>query len=126
YCSPNDVTSPYTDRSGRKRVFSMPRRRANIETPSGAGLSNAPVKRRNSMRFIFGVLIASVSFAGVALADPQANLYSNTVVITSAAGVSKAFVNEDHSYTTTFPDGKVVKGSWAVQGDEVCYTQTDP
>ncbi|MBX3490338.1 hypothetical protein [Parvibaculum sp.] len=78
------------------------------------------------MRFIFGVLIASVSFAGVALADPQANLYSNTVVITSAAGVSKAFVNEDHSYTTTFPDGKVVKGSWAVQGDEVCYTQTDP
>lgn len=78
------------------------------------------------MRLIFGVLIASVAFAGVALADPQANLYSNTIVITSAAGVSKALVNEDHSYATTFPDGKVVKGSWAVQGDQVCYTQTDP
>ncbi|HEX7776502.1 MAG TPA: hypothetical protein VF449_08235 [Parvibaculum sp.] len=78
------------------------------------------------MRLFFSVLVASVAFTGAALADPDANLFGNTVVITSAAGVTKAMVNKDNTYSTVLPDGKAVKGTWAAQGDETCYMQTDP
>lgn len=79
------------------------------------------------MRLFFSVLVASVAFTGAALADPNANFFGNTVVITSAKGeVTKAMVNKDNTYTTVLPDGKTVKGTWAAAGDQTCYTQTDP
>ena len=79
------------------------------------------------MRVFYGVLVASVAFVGVAFADsPIASLFGNTVVITSAAGVTKAMVNADHSYSTVMPDGSTLKGTWAENGDNTCYTQTDP
>ncbi|MGB3810545.1 MAG: hypothetical protein WA943_10645 [Parvibaculum sp.] len=78
------------------------------------------------MRLFFSVLVASVAFTGAAFADTNASLFGNTVVITSASGVTKAMVNEDHTYETVLPDGKSVKGTWAAAGEETCYTQTEP
>ncbi len=79
------------------------------------------------MRLLFSVLVASVAFTGAALAEPNANLFGNTVVITAAnGGVTKAMINKDNTYSTVLPDGKTVKGSWAPAGDTICYTQTDP
>lgn len=78
------------------------------------------------MRLLFSVLVASVAFTGAALADPNANFFGNTVVITSTSGVTKAMVNKDNTYSTVLPDGKTVKGTWAAAGDQTCYTQADP
>ncbi|HEY4343465.1 MAG TPA: hypothetical protein VGN05_03900 [Parvibaculum sp.] len=79
------------------------------------------------MRLLFSVLVASVAFTGAALAEPNANLFGNTVVITSAKGdVTKAKINKDNTYATVLPDGKTVKGTWAAVGDTTCYTQTEP
>lgn len=79
------------------------------------------------MRLLFSVLVASVAFAGAAFADPNANLFGNTVVITSAKGdVTKAMINKDGTYSTVLPDGKTVKGTWAAAGANTCYTQTEP
>ncbi len=78
------------------------------------------------MRILYSVLVASVAFAGAAFAADNSALFGNTVVITSATGVTKAVVNADHTYATTLPDGKTVKGTWAAEGDNTCYTQTEP
>jgi hypothetical protein len=79
------------------------------------------------MRLFFSVIVASVAFAGAAFAaSPNEALFGNTVVITSSAGVTKAMVNADNTYTSVLPDGSEVKGTWAVDGDKTCYTQTDP
>ncbi len=79
------------------------------------------------MRLFFSVLVASVAFAGVAFAaGSNDNLFGNTVVITSASGVTKAMVNADNTYATALADGSTVKGTWAAVGDTTCYTQTDP
>jgi hypothetical protein len=79
------------------------------------------------MRLFYSVLVASVAFAGAAYAaGMNENLIGNTVVITSSAGVTKAKVNADNTYETHLADGSVVKGTWAVDGDNTCYTQTDP
>ena len=79
------------------------------------------------MRVFFSVLVASVAFAGAAFAaSPIESLFGNTVVITSTSGVTKAMVNADNTYETLMPDGKSVKGTWAADGDNTCYTQTEP
>lgn len=79
------------------------------------------------MRLFYSVLVASVAFAGAAFADGgNENLFGNTVVITSSAGVTKAMVNADNTYETHLADGSVVKGTWALDGANTCYTQTDP
>ena len=79
------------------------------------------------MRLFYSVLVASLAFAGVAFAaGPNENLFGNTVVITSATGVTKAMVNADNTYETHLADGSVVKGTWAADGANTCYTQTEP
>lgn len=64
------------------------------------------------MRLFYSVLVASVAFAGAAFAAGNDNLFGNTVVITSATGVTKAMVNADNTYETHLADGSVVKGTW--------------
>ena len=78
------------------------------------------------MRLFYSVLVASVAFAGAAFANPNESLFGNTVVITSSAGVTKAMVNADNTYETVLPDGSTVKGTWAIDGANTCYTQTEP
>lgn len=79
------------------------------------------------MRFFFSVLAASLAFTSVAFAaGPNENLFGNTIVVTSATGVTKAMINADNTYTTALADGSTVKGTWAATGDATCYTQTDP
>ncbi|MGV8996737.1 MAG: hypothetical protein ACOH12_07320 [Parvibaculaceae bacterium] len=80
------------------------------------------------MRFFYSALVvASVAFAGSAFAaSMNENLIGNTVVITSASGVTKAMVNADKTYETHLADGKVIKGTWAEDGANTCYTQVDP
>lgn len=90
-------------------------------------VSMEPQPGRITMRLLFSVLVASLAFSGAAFADANANLFGNTVVITDAnGGVTKAKINKDNTYSTTLPDGKTVKGTWAAAGDKTCYTQTDP
>jgi len=79
------------------------------------------------MRVFFSVLVASVALAGAAYAaGPSESLFGNTVVITSATGVTKAMINADNTYSSMTSDGSTVKGTWAVVGDNTCYTQTEP
>lgn len=80
------------------------------------------------MRLFYSALVvASVAFAGAASAAAMnENLFGNTVVITSATGVTKAQVNADKTYETHLADGKVIKGTWAEDGANTCYTQVDP
>ncbi len=80
------------------------------------------------MRTFFLTAVALVAFTGTALAgDPLASYYGNTVVLSNPkTGDMQAFVNQDGSYSTKFADGKMVSGTWAVAGDQTCYTQTNP
>lgn len=78
------------------------------------------------MRLLSSVLVASLAFAGVAYAAGNESLIGNTVVITSKTGVTKAMVKADNTYETHLTDGSVVKGTWAADGANTCYTQTEP
>jgi hypothetical protein len=83
------------------------------------------------MRSLVGALAASVMFVGVALAmdDPMAGAYGNTVTVTNANGeTTKLVIREDKSYEATLHDGAVHKGTWSLSADgtQVCFTQTEP
>lgn len=80
------------------------------------------------MRILYAAGVAAL-IATPALADPMANAYENTVVVTNAAGeVSKSHYNADKTIETTLADGSVVKGTWELtEGDsKICITQTEP
>ena len=52
---------------------------------------------------------------------------SGTIVSTYTDGrVVKVYVNPDHSYSITLPDGKILKGTWADADGQSCFHQTDP
>jgi hypothetical protein len=71
--------------------------------------------------------LALAVMAGPAFADPMASVYGNTVVITYPGDAKvKLFINADGTYTGTGPDGSASAGTWAVQGDQTCFTQTSP
>ncbi len=70
-----------------------------------------------------GALAAVPAFA----ADTWGGVYDGTIVATYASGgVVKVYVNADHSYSITTPDGKTLKGVWADSADGSCFTLTDP
>ena len=78
------------------------------------------------MRILLGTA-AALLIATAALADPMAGVYGKTVTVTNAKGeATKLAIAQDSTYTATLPDGTVHKGTWAVTGDQVCFTQTEP
>ena len=80
------------------------------------------------MRTLIGAVAASIMMTGFAMAEGEmSGAFGNTVTITNAAGtVTKLHINEDNSYEAVLPDGAVHSGRWAMEGDQVCFTQADP
>ncbi|MDP2259785.1 MAG: hypothetical protein Q8J89_08735 [Caulobacter sp.] len=78
------------------------------------------------MRLFTTVALAAAMLAGPALADPMATAYGNTVVITYGDGTTvNLYVNEDGTYTGSSPMGESA-GTWAVSGNQTCFTQSSP
>ncbi len=80
------------------------------------------------MRLVRAFLIGAagaMALGGAALAD-MSGLVGNTIEITTPNGVIKVQLHADMTYQTTLPNGSTIKGTWADQGGQLCYTQTDP
>jgi len=70
-------------------------------------------------------LSASLAFAAD---DPMASRYGNTIVAKTADGkeAGRTYYNADGTMSRKTPDGKESKGTWKIEGDKICITQTDP
>lgn len=82
------------------------------------------------MKGIFaGVAVAAM---GVSLAfaanDPMASRYGNTVVITGPDGkeVGRIYYDADKKTTRRMADGSEASGTWSLEGNDLCFTQTAP
>jgi hypothetical protein len=78
------------------------------------------------------LILAAVAFAAsaavaIAADDPMASRYGNTVVANSADGkeAGRTYYNADGTYSRKTPAGES-KGTWKMDGDKVCLTQTEP
>ncbi|MEQ1752917.1 MAG: hypothetical protein ABL973_02150 [Micropepsaceae bacterium] len=80
-------------------------------------------------RILAGFAVAAMS-ASLALAadDPMASRYGNTVVIAGPDGkeVGRVYYDADHKVVRKFADGKEVKGTWSMEGANLCFSQTEP
>jgi hypothetical protein len=81
------------------------------------------------MKFLAKAAIAAAILmaAGPAMAaDPMSAAYGNTVSVVYGDGTTvKLFIDEGGSYTGESPQGQS-SGSWAINGDETCFTQQAP
>lgn len=84
------------------------------------------------MRIATKVLLAAAALYGAALGpalagDTWEGAYGGTIVSTYASGsVVKVYVNADHTYSITLPNGSTLKGTWADGDGGSCFTTTDP
>ena len=80
------------------------------------------------MRYLLGVLVASIALTGVAFAgsDPFASYYGNTVKVTNAAGSRVVLINADGTYTQKLADGTTAGGTWKIEGDQGCFMAANP
>lgn len=80
------------------------------------------------MRYLLGVLVASIALMGVAFAgaDPFANYYDNTVTVTNANGSRVVLINKDGTYTQKLADGTTASGTWKIDGDQGCFMAANP
>ncbi|MEJ0028594.1 MAG: hypothetical protein WDN01_21430 [Rhizomicrobium sp.] len=83
------------------------------------------------MGFATKLLISAALCAAVATpalaGDTWTGAYSGTIVSTYADGsVVKVYVNPDHTYSITLPNGSTLKGIWADGDGGSCFTTTDP
>jgi streptogramin lyase len=78
------------------------------------------------------LLVSAAALYGAALVpafagDTWAGAYGGTIVSTYSDGrVVKVYVNVDHSYSITLPNGATLKGIWADADGQSCFTTTDP
>lgn len=73
-------------------------------------------------RFVLG-LAAAAALSSAAFADPMANRYGNTVVITDAkGGVLKLMYDQGGAMSVVLPDGTKSTGKWAVKDGKLCVT----
>lgn len=82
------------------------------------------------MKFTTAFCVGAIVCAGLAssaLADTWTGAYGNTIVSTYSDGrVVKVYVEADHSYAITLPDGSKLTGTWADGADGSCFTVTNP
>ena len=72
---------------------------------------------------VAGALLFGTAFAAD---DVLANRYGNTTKATNAKGeVTKLWYAADGTFTGD-ANGTAIKGTWKLNGDKVCLTQTDP
>ena len=77
------------------------------------------------MRILGTTALALVALTTVAFAagDPEADLYSNTLVVTSPDNVvTKILVQKDGTWTSTASDGTSTHGQWARLGKFSCVS----
>lgn len=81
-----------------------------------------------SKMILGAAILCAASLAALpALASTWSGVASGTIVSTYTDGrVVKVYVNPDHSYSITLPDGKILKGTWADADGQSCFHQTDP
>lgn len=77
------------------------------------------------MRFFISLIIATFALTGAAFADPFANFYGNSVSIENPAGTRTVHINEDGTYTNILADGTQAQGTWAMDGENACFSQAD-
>lgn len=76
--------------------------------------------------FCVGALFCA-GFASTAFADTWTGAYGNTIVSTYSDGrVVKVYVEPDHTYSITLPNGAVLRGTWADGSGGSCFTVTNP
>ena len=79
------------------------------------------------MRFFISLIVATFALTGAAFADtpadPFAHFYGNTVSIENPAGSRTVLIDDDGSYSQVLADGTTTEGTWAVDGDNACFTQ---
>ncbi len=76
-----------------------------------------------------GLLAAAMTVAACSgvMAGDMSGSFGNTVVCTYPDGkATKVYLEAGGAYSVVTPDGKSAKGTWADDGTNVCYTQTDP
>lgn len=82
------------------------------------------------MKFTTAICVGAIICTGFVLpafADTWSGAYGNTIVSTYSDGrVVKVYVEADHSYLLTLPNGDKLKGTWADGSDGSCFTVTDP
>jgi hypothetical protein len=79
------------------------------------------------------IILAAASLAAAlgaappaAPADPMANAYGNTITLSiEPFWRARQYIEPDHTWRQVASDGKV-NGTWKVDGDQVCLTQTSP
>ncbi len=80
-------------------------------------------------RIFAGVAVAALS-ASLAFAadDPMASRYGNTVVIKGPDGkeLGRTYYDADKKVTRKFADGSEQKGTWSMEGGNLCFNQTEP
>jgi hypothetical protein len=83
---------------------------------------------KSTNAFCVAAALCVVGFAAApAIADTWTGAYNGTIVSTYADGrVVKVYVNPDHSYSITLPDGKILKGTWKDGDGGSCFYQSDP
>jgi hypothetical protein len=77
-------------------------------------------------RFLLTVAVLAFSAGAALAADPLANYYGNTLVVTGPDGMFKIWYKADKSYTGLDAKGAKISGTWAVTGDQICVSQTSP
>lgn len=74
-----------------------------------------------------GAMVAALTLAGAAAADPMQSFYGNSVKITYPNGQGATLmVEEGGAYRLKLPDGTLAGGVWAIEGDQFCTTRTTP
>lgn len=80
-------------------------------------------------RILMGVAAAALS-ATLAMAadDPMASRYGNTVVVKTPDGkeFGRLYYDADHKATRKMANGQEIKGTWALEGNNLCFMQTEP
>lgn len=85
------------------------------------------MKGNSTMRLAVLCALPLLAATAASAADPLANFYGNTVVITDDKGqMGRTLINPDHSFVSYQPDGTPVRGVWQVNGSKICYTATNP
>lgn len=80
-------------------------------------------------RILAGVAFAAVSASlAIAADDPMASRYGNTVVVKTADGkeFGRLYYDADHKAVRKMANGQELKGTWAMEGANLCFTQVEP
>ena len=80
-------------------------------------------------RIFAGLAVAAISVSmALAADDPMASRYGNTVVVTGPDGkeVGRIYYDADKKASRKMADGSEVKGTWALEGNKLCFSQTAP